>query len=205
MTHKPSDRTLAQAPEIRRRPSVPLDSESDNAMSSSEFASICMDGASQPAFTSDNPIELTPDYVQSFSQPAAANDMLLTQADTTSNEQNKTGEVKFIQLVKRMTRFYVPENDNGAAWKKLKEVCEEMGFEARENEYRVMTISGFDKRHMPMKIKANLVRTAKCSQHFIDFRRAVGDGIEFKRNFALIRDKMGDSACRKPVATFEGM
>lgn len=187
---------------------------SENAMNPAEFQRFTTPfegNHSQPANFfrgKDDSSEVADPHIQSYSQPAQeAEGMLLTQPDDSQSQLDyPAGKKRMIQLVKRMTRFYVnPSIGCERVWKSLAEVCVGLGFEVREHVKNVLTISGVDKRRHGLKFKATLVKRINCEKEFIDFRRSMGDGIEFKRNFERIRSSLGDGAMKMPVMAYDGI
>ncbi|KAL1235256.1 Serine/threonine-protein kinase [Trichinella spiralis] len=107
--------------------------------------------------------------IRSFSQPSNFDNLLLS-SQSTSQPSNLDAIDK---LVKRMTRleFSLPPDE---AVNKVEEAC-----------------SDADSRRNPLSIKVTAYAMKDLTM--IDFRLSKGDGIDFKRTFKLLKERLNDS------------
>uniref|UniRef100_A0A2D4G8I3 Uncharacterized protein n=1 Tax=Micrurus corallinus TaxID=54390 RepID=A0A2D4G8I3_MICCO len=88
-----------------------------------------------------------------------------------------------------MTRFFL-KLDADQSYQILKEVCEKMGYIWKKGCTNQITISTMDRRNNKLIFKANLVEMDE--KILVDFRLSKGDGLEFKRHFLKIKEKLND-------------
>ncbi|XP_013782750.1 serine/threonine-protein kinase Chk1-like isoform X2 [Limulus polyphemus] len=130
-------------------------------------------------------------YGISFSQPAHPEHMLLSSQIQTTPGSSLT---PMQRLVKRMTRFFVKTNSE-ATLKELWAVFEKLGYSWKRNSGQI-TITTQDRRKMQLVFKANLI---EMTDILVDFRLSRGDGLEFKRHFLDIRNRLHDIIVKGPV------
>uniref|UniRef100_A0A3Q0R2I7 Serine/threonine-protein kinase CHK1 n=1 Tax=Amphilophus citrinellus TaxID=61819 RepID=A0A3Q0R2I7_AMPCI len=122
----------------------------------------------------------------SFSQPAKPEHMLLgSQLLGTPGASQSPWQ----RLVRRMTRFFttVSADDSLSA---LKDVCEGLGLGFKLTSNKQVTLSTLDKRNTKLIFKVHLLDMNQ--RVLLDFRLSMGDGLEFKRLFVKIKQKLGD-------------
>lgn len=148
----------------------------------------------------------------SFSQPAAtsAEDFFLnsqevssqlSQAATNSQEQ---GHIKTVQrLVKRMTRFCVNTKLNDTVGI-LRNVLDGLNFSYKIQQQKspVITVSVTDRRKMQLIFKATVIEMNDATV-LLDFRLSRGDGLEFKRYFLQIKEKLKTIENKDPLLTWK--
>ncbi|XP_015592593.1 serine/threonine-protein kinase grp isoform X3 [Cephus cinctus] len=131
----------------------------------------------------------------SFSQPAHMEDLLLcTQLQATQYTQ--TSQNTFQKLVRRMTRFFV-ETDCEATVKRLLQYLENEKYTYRINDFGIVTITGTDRRKMPLVFKANMIEMD--GKILVDFRLSKGCGLEFKRRFMKIKVGLDNIVLKGPI------
>lgn len=133
----------------------------------------------------------------SFSQPAHIEDLLLcTQVQnkqfTQASQQNT-----FQRLVRRMTRFFV-KTELEATVKRLMSCLKNENYVCRINNFGTITVSGVDRRKMPLVFKADIVEMD--GKLLVDFRLSKGCGLEFKRRFVKIKALLEDIILKAAVA-----
>ncbi|KAH9514844.1 Serine/threonine-protein kinase Chk1 [Bulinus truncatus] len=120
----------------------------------------------------------------SFSQPAQSDDLLLnSQLPCTP----ATSQTPFQKLVRRMTRFFVLTTRQETV-KALIEVLECHGYGVKKNSSILLTVHTVDKTKSPLIFKICLIDMA--GNLLADFRLSKGDGLEFKRHFVKIKEKV---------------
>ncbi|KAF6725742.1 Serine/threonine-protein kinase Chk1 [Oryzias melastigma] len=121
----------------------------------------------------------------SFSQPTKPEHMLLgSQLLATPGASQSPWQ----KLVRRMTRFLTTV-DADATLSALKDACDALalGFKLT---CRQVTLTTLDKRNKPLVFKVLLMHLNQ--RVLLDFRLSKGDGLEFKRLFVKIKQKLGD-------------
>ncbi|CAI5451787.1 unnamed protein product [Caenorhabditis angaria] len=128
--------------------------------------------------------------VSSFSQPANIDDMFLTQQIDMSQGSGNLMQ----RMVCRMTRFCVKVGMN-AAIQRVSTEAEYAGYSVRQQSHMFNLLITY--REISMMVCAyEMVNSAHGgTKVMIDFRRSRGDGIQFKRMFIEIRNRMHDLIC----------
>uniref|UniRef100_A0A672GAD4 non-specific serine/threonine protein kinase n=1 Tax=Salarias fasciatus TaxID=181472 RepID=A0A672GAD4_SALFA len=115
-----------------------------------------------------------------FSQPTKPEHMLLgSQLLCTPGASQSPWQ----RLVRRMTRFFTTVNAE-ASLSSLKDTCEGLKYSNQ------VTVSTLDKRNNKLIFKVYLLDMNQ--RVMLDFRLSKGDGLEFKRLFVKIKQKLGD-------------
>ncbi|XP_044014615.1 serine/threonine-protein kinase grp isoform X2 [Aphidius gifuensis] len=138
----------------------------------------------------------------SFSQPAAIGDLLLSTqplqaTQNSSQNSSQNGSTPFQRLVKRMTRFFVKTNCDETA-KRLVNSLDTKNYDCRISENGIVTVTTVDRRNMQLIFKAIMVEMD--GKILVDFRLSKGCGLEFKRRFVKIKDKLDDIIMKGPVS-----
>ncbi|CAB1433091.1 unnamed protein product [Pleuronectes platessa] len=122
----------------------------------------------------------------SFSQPTKPEHMLLgSQLLGTPGASQSPWQ----RLVRRMTRFFTAVNAD-ASLSALKEACESLALGFKLTCTKQVTVSTLDKRNNKLIFKVHLLEMN--NRVLLDFRLSKGDGLEFKRLFVKIKQKLGD-------------
>ncbi|EDV25673.1 uncharacterized protein TRIADDRAFT_24287 [Trichoplax adhaerens] len=122
----------------------------------------------------------------SLSQPAQFDQMLLNDlSQTPAGSQNPLQ-----RLCKRLTRI-TTNCDMECTISNLIENINLLNYQVKRIDTLQVTVSTTDRRGNRLKFKI-IVMTYSFEKTVIDFRLAKGDGLEFKRCFRRIRDKLGD-------------
>ncbi|XP_062262907.1 serine/threonine-protein kinase Chk1 [Platichthys flesus] len=122
----------------------------------------------------------------SFSQPTKPEHMLLgSQLLGTPGASQSPWQ----RLVRRMTRFFTAVNAD-ASLSALKEACESLALGFKLTCTKQVTVSTLDKRNNKLIFKVHLLEMN--NKVLLDFRLSKGDGLEFKRLFVKIKQKLGD-------------
>ncbi|XP_012710703.1 serine/threonine-protein kinase Chk1 [Fundulus heteroclitus] len=146
--------------------------------------------SSQPDFAADRweaMLVIGPTEGQvSFSQPTKPEHMLLgSQLLCTPGASQSPWQ----RLVRRMTRFFTNVNAD-ASLSALKDVCDGMALAFKLTCTQQVTVTTLDKRNSKLIFKVFL---REMNQRvLLDFRLSKGDGLEFKRLFVKIKQKLGD-------------
>uniref|UniRef100_A0A672ZPX5 Serine/threonine-protein kinase CHK1 n=1 Tax=Sphaeramia orbicularis TaxID=375764 RepID=A0A672ZPX5_9TELE len=122
----------------------------------------------------------------SFSQPTKPEHMLLGSQlmGTPGASQNP-----WQRLVRRMTRFFT-NVDADASFSGLQDACDGLGLSFKCSCTKQVTVSTLDKRNNKLIFKVHLLEMDQ--KVLLDFRLSKGDGLEFKRLFVKIKQKLGD-------------
>ncbi|XP_037543337.1 serine/threonine-protein kinase Chk1 [Nematolebias whitei] len=132
----------------------------------------------------------------SLSQPTKPEHMLLgTQMVSTPGASQSPWQ----KLVRRMTRFFTSVNAD-ASLSALKEVCDGMAIAFKLTCTKQVTVSTLDKRNSKLIFKVHLLEMNQ--RVLLDFRLSKGDGLEFKRLFVKIKQKLGDVVSTQKVLLF---
>ncbi|XP_059049588.1 serine/threonine-protein kinase grp [Achroia grisella] len=125
------------------------------------------------------------DALMSYSQPSAADDMLLaSQADSVGA---CTQPSVMQRLMRRMTRVWM-SCDEQAALQALCAVLREKGFVWRHLNPRLLAIECSAELHMRAQVcAAGAPEEAGAARSQLEFRRARGCGLQFKRCFIQLR------------------
>ncbi|KRZ45266.1 Serine/threonine-protein kinase Chk1 [Trichinella pseudospiralis] len=153
--------------------------------------------------TSNKRPHMESDYnMRSFSQPSNFDNLLLS-SQSTSQPSDLTlysnSEFDYPQfpiqdaidkLVKRMTRleFSLPPDE---AVNKVEEACSDAGMGIVRASCNELSVATVDSRRNPLSIKVTAYAMKDLTM--IDFRLSKGDGIDFKRIFKLLKDRLNDS------------
>lgn len=122
----------------------------------------------------------------SFSQPTKPEHMLLgSQLLGTPG----ASQSPFQRLVRRMTRFFT-NVDADASLSALKDVCDGLALAFKLSCTKQVTVSTLDKRNNKLIFKVHLLEMDQ--RVLLDFRLSKGDGLEFKRLFVKMKQKLGD-------------
>ncbi|KRX55731.1 Serine/threonine-protein kinase Chk1, partial [Trichinella sp. T9] len=124
--------------------------------------------------------------IRSFSQPSNFDNLLLS-SQSTSQPSNLDAIDK---LVKRMTRleFSLPPDE---AVNKVEEACSDAGMGTVRASCNELSVTTVDSRRNPLSIKVTAYAMKDLTM--IDFRLSKGDGIDFKRTFKLLKERLNDS------------
>ncbi|XP_046663642.1 serine/threonine-protein kinase grp [Homalodisca vitripennis] len=131
----------------------------------------------------------------SFSQPAQIDDLLVSTQylATQSNASQDTVQ----KLVRRMTRFFV-SLDPDKALDRLVQALDNMALSWRSYTPGIVTITTIDKHKNQLTFKASVLDMDK--QTLLDFRLSKGCGLEFKRQFMMLRKYLSDIVVKGPVS-----
>ncbi|XP_028277947.1 serine/threonine-protein kinase Chk1 [Parambassis ranga] len=122
----------------------------------------------------------------SFSQPTKPEHMLLgSQLLGTPGASQSTWQ----RLVRRMTRFFTTVSAD-ASLTALKDACGGLALGFKLSCTQQVTVSTLDKRNNKLIFKVHLLDMNQ--RVLLDFRLSKGDGLEFKRLFVKIKQKLGD-------------
>lgn len=133
-------------------------------------------------------------HVSCLSQPACLDDILLNSQLTSGATQATQNPIQ--RLVKRMTRFFVNTNAEDTATK-LREILGKLAYNFKQNGYE-FTVTLQDKRRQRLVFKASLLEMNDSL--LIDFRLSRGCGIEFKRYFLDLKQRLKDIIVQGPVS-----
>ncbi|VDK22560.1 unnamed protein product [Anisakis simplex] len=97
-------------------------------------------------------------------------------------------------LVRRMTRFCVTVGID-EAMERIIEVCEASGFDAKKRGHNWLTVS--DRREMSFMVTIYEMGSHATKKVMVDFRRSRGDGLEFKRAFIALKEKLDLIVCKE--------
>ncbi|OQR71943.1 serine/threonine-protein kinase Chk1-like [Tropilaelaps mercedesae] len=133
-------------------------------------------------------------HVSCLSQPACLDDILLNSQLSSGATQTTQNPIQ--RLVKRMTRFFVSTSAEETATK-LREILGKLAFNFKQNGYE-FTVTLQDKRRQRLVFKANLLEMNDAL--LIDFRLSRGCGLEFKRYFLDLKQRLKDITVQVPVS-----
>ncbi|XP_073990165.1 serine/threonine-protein kinase grp isoform X2 [Rhodnius prolixus] len=151
--------------------------ENASSLSQVESASVTRYDDTDSSFNGDLQLFL--------SQPVRLCDMLVstqllnTQSSSTQNCMQK--------LVRRMTRFFVNLSVKDAL-EELKSMLDKLTLSWKSSAFSIVTINTVDKRNNQLIFKCNVLETEHAT--LMDFRLSRGCGLEFKRQFVLIRSAL---------------
>ena len=107
-----------------------------------------------------------------------------------------------LKLVKRLTRMFVHSNAE-ICTEELKKLFVKSLFDYKVNvtnqRQRQITVVTSDKRQMPLTFKVNIIEMMSKNEVLLDFRLSKGDGLEFKKIFINIKNKLSHIACKRFV------
>ncbi|XP_071095702.1 serine/threonine-protein kinase Chk1-like [Haliotis cracherodii] len=154
----------------------------------------CSPGAtvssSQPmAYRADSQGEVTEsgtgeDHLMSFSQPVQADKMLLSSQIQGTPGSSQTPMQK---LVRRMTRFFV-KTCRDETLSEMYKVFDSLSYTWKKSSPSMLTVTTKDKRNNPLVFKACIIDMG--DNLLVDFRLSKGDGLEFKKHFMKVKDRM---------------
>ncbi|XP_056264195.1 serine/threonine-protein kinase Chk1 [Pseudoliparis swirei] len=122
----------------------------------------------------------------SFSQPTKPEHMLLgSQLLGTPG----ASQSQWQRLVRRMTRFFTTVNAD-VSLSALKDACDSLALGFKLTCTNQVTLSTLDKRNNKLIFKVHLLEMNR--RVLLDFRLSKGDGLEFKRLFVKIKQKLVD-------------
>ncbi|TMS14379.1 serine/threonine-protein kinase Chk1 [Larimichthys crocea] len=122
----------------------------------------------------------------SFSQPTKPEHMLLgSQLLGTPGASQSPLQ----RLVRRMTRFFTTVNAD-ASLTALKDACDSLALGFKVTCSKQVMVNMLDKRNNKLLFKVHLLEMNQ--RVLLDFRLSKGDGLEFKRLFVKIKQKLGD-------------
>ncbi|XP_055004539.1 serine/threonine-protein kinase Chk1 [Boleophthalmus pectinirostris] len=145
--------------------------------------------SSQPDFAPgsfENAFNGPSDGLLSFSQPIRPEHMLLGSqlVGTPGASQNP-----WQRLVRRMTRFFT-NVDADASLCALKDISVNLAITFKINCTKQVTLSTLDKRNNKLIFKVHVLEM--YHKVLLDFRLSKANGLEFKRLFVKIKQKLGD-------------
>ncbi|XP_074652670.1 serine/threonine-protein kinase Chk1-like [Tubulanus polymorphus] len=120
-----------------------------------------------------------------FSQPAHPDHMLLSSQYPGGTPGGSQTPMQ--RFVRRMTRFIV-KTDADTTTRELKSVAEKLGYAWKKNSPGLITMTMVDRRKMNLIFKVSLIEMS--ANILLDFRLSKGDGIEFKRQFLKIKERL---------------
>ncbi|KAM9846826.1 serine/threonine-protein kinase Chk1 [Aulostomus maculatus] len=122
----------------------------------------------------------------SFSQPTKPEHMLLGSQLLGTPGASQTA---WQRLVRRMTRFFTIVNAD-ASLSALRDACNSLALGFKLTSAKQVTVSTLDKRNNKLIFKVYLLEMN--ARVLLDFRLSKGDGLEFKRLFVKIKQKLSD-------------
>lgn len=126
------------------------------------------------------------DISVSFSQPICPDHMLLcTQLLGTPGASQSPWQ----RLVRRMTRFFTTENAE-ASCIALRDTCIALGHTWKQSCNNQATVSTMDRRNNKLIFIVHFLEMEE--RILVDFRLSKGDGLEFKRIFLKLKQKLSD-------------
>lgn len=161
----------------------------------------------------------TPTNFESFSQPITyengiLNSQLNSSSQYLSSQYNSqyssqlgsqfasSSQSPLLKLVKRLTRMFVHSNAE-ICTEELKKIFVKSLFDYKVNvtnqRQRQITVVTSDKRQMPLTFKVNIIEMMSKNEVLLDFRLSKGDGLEFKKIFINVKNKLSHIACKRFV------
>ncbi|XP_051903123.1 serine/threonine-protein kinase Chk1 [Hippocampus zosterae] len=129
----------------------------------------------------------------SFSQPTKPEHMLLGSQLLGTPGASQT---PWQRLVRRMTRFFTSVNAD-TSLTSLKGACDSLALCYKLTCNNQVTVSTLDKRNNKLIFKVHLLDMNQ--KVLLDFRLSKGDGLEFKRLFLKIKQKLCDIICTQKI------
>ncbi|XP_019728939.1 serine/threonine-protein kinase Chk1 [Hippocampus comes] len=129
----------------------------------------------------------------SFSQPTKPEHMLLGSQLLGTPGASQT---PWQRLVRRMTRFFTSVNAD-TSLTSLKGACDSLALCYKLTCNNQVTVSTLDKRNNKLIFKVHLLDMNQ--KVLLDFRLSKGDGLEFKRLFVKIKQKLCDIICTQKI------
>jgi len=142
----------------------------------------------------DAPTSVTEPAQICFSQPAQIDDLLVSTQYLAT--QSNTSQDSMQKLVRRMTRFFVSLEPE-LALERLIRTFNELGLATRSHCPGIITVTAVDKYKNQLTFKASVLIMDK--QTLMDFRLSKGCGLEFKRQFLIIKKHLSDIVVKGPV------
>nr|XP_057942264.1 serine/threonine-protein kinase Chk1 isoform X1 [Doryrhamphus excisus] len=130
----------------------------------------------------------------SFSQPTKPEHMLLGSQLLGTPGASQT---PWQRLVRRLTRFFTTVSAD-ASLASLKDACEGLALGYKLTCTKQVTVSTLDKRNNKLIFKVHLLEMNH--RVLLDFRLSKGDGLEFKRLFVKIKQKLCDIISTQKVS-----
>lgn len=107
-----------------------------------------------------------------------------------------------LKLVKRLTRMFVHANADSCT-EELKKLFVKSLFDFKvsvtNQRQRQITVVTADKRQQMLTFKVNIIEMNCKNEVLLDFRLSKGDGLEFKKIFINIKNKLSHIACKRYV------
>ncbi|XP_056302994.1 serine/threonine-protein kinase Chk1 isoform X1 [Danio aesculapii] len=133
------------------------------------------------------------DVSVSFSQPTCPDHMLLgTQLLGTPGASQSPWQ----RLVRRMTRFFTTENAETSCIA-LRDTCIALGHTWKQSCNNQATVSTMDRRNNKLIFIVHFLEMEE--RILVDFRLSKGDGLEFKRIFLKLKQKLSDIISNQKV------
>ncbi|CAF4373072.1 unnamed protein product, partial [Didymodactylos carnosus] len=123
-------------------------------------------------------------WINSLSQPVRLDDLVL---NTEMIPLSAMGENPVQHLVHRMTRIVLTSSFNETI-AHLTKLFDQLGYNWKTTAANQLTVFSQDRRRNELIFKANIFKLNDLIM--VDFRLSKGDGIEFKRRFITIRDRL---------------
>ncbi|XP_051534074.1 serine/threonine-protein kinase Chk1 [Myxocyprinus asiaticus] len=138
-------------------------------------------------------VSVCSDVSVSFSQPACLDHMLLGSQliGTPGASQNP-----WQRLVRRMTRFFTTIKAEPSCIA-LRDACVAMGHTWKQSCTNQATVSTMDRRNNKLIFKVHFLEMEE--RILVDFRLSKGDGLEFKRIFLKLKQKLSDIISNQKV------
>ncbi|XP_051960670.1 serine/threonine-protein kinase Chk1 [Xyrauchen texanus] len=138
-------------------------------------------------------VSVCSDVSVSFSQPACPDHMLLGSQliGTPGASQNP-----WQRLVRRMTRFFTTIKAEPSCIA-LRDACVAMGHTWKQSCTNQATVSTMDRRNNKLIFKVHFLEMEE--RILVDFRLSKGDGLEFKRIFLKLKQKLSDIISNQKV------
>uniref|UniRef100_A0A4W4E8K8 Serine/threonine-protein kinase CHK1 n=1 Tax=Electrophorus electricus TaxID=8005 RepID=A0A4W4E8K8_ELEEL len=122
----------------------------------------------------------------SFSQPACPDHMLLgSQLLATPGASQNPWQ----RLVRRLTRFFTTLKVE-PSYAALRDTCIALGYQWKQSCTSQATVSTMDRRNNKLIFKVHFLEMEE--RILVDFRLSKGDGLEFKRIFLKLKQKLSD-------------
>ncbi|KAK1788301.1 hypothetical protein P4O66_016744 [Electrophorus voltai] len=122
----------------------------------------------------------------SFSQPACPDHMLLgSQLLATPGASQNPWQ----RLVRRLTRFFTTLKAE-PSYAALRDTCIALGYQWKQSCTSQATVSTMDRRNNKLIFKVHFLEMEE--RILVDFRLSKGDGLEFKRIFLKLKQKLSD-------------
>ncbi|CAI2354311.1 unnamed protein product [Caenorhabditis sp. 36 PRJEB53466] len=164
--------------------------ENDENVRTIAFTQQPSSGAKRPHLDTPNDKSMLEKQNASFSQPTCTEDLLLTQhIDMSQNNSNLMQ-----RMVVRMTRFCVNIGIRPAT-QKVVAACEHARFSVRSMGPTPRLLVTYQSVSMMINLYPMKMDNAEKALVMIDFRRSRGDGLQFKRMFMEVRNRMTDTIC----------